>query len=80
MWTDMNEEYRSNFISQMSRHDSIFALTETDRSNGPITRDLTEIMLALEDFMIELNGARDSRRDDRSILGNWLTDCQPWWT
>ena len=28
--------------------------------------------------MTELNGARDSRRDDRSILGNWLTDCQPW--
>src|SRR5579859_7305969 len=25
-WTDMNENYRSNFILQMSRHDSIFAL------------------------------------------------------
>jgi len=28
--------------------------------------------------MTELNGARDSRRDYRSILGNWLTDCQSW--
>src|SRR5579859_8228177 len=25
-WTDMNEKYRSNFILQTSRHDSIFAL------------------------------------------------------
>src|SRR5579859_5666590 len=52
-------------------------LTDTDRSNGPSARHLTDVRSALEDFMTELNGAPDSRRDDRSILGNWLTDCQP---
>src|SRR5579859_2680390 len=52
-------------------------LTDTDRSNGPIARHLTEIRSALEDLMTKLNGARDSRCDDQSILGNWLTDCQP---